>query len=82
VSLAQVRRARGLPALARPIATEASDEVERLDVAFTFEGDRATEVARMAEQLHGEVTETSCTRILTSAAERGLSSLRRELGGR
>jgi hypothetical protein len=71
-----------LPALARPITTAASEDVERLDVVFTFEGDRAVEVARMAEQLHGEVSEAACTRILTAAAERGLFSLRRELGRR
>ena len=81
VSLAKARRARGLPALARPIETAASQDVERLEVSFSFEGERATEVARMAEQLHGEVSETTCKRVLTSAAERGLSSLRRELGG-
>src|SRR5688500_15131334 len=38
ISLAQARRARGLPALARPIPTEASEEIERLAVEFTFEG--------------------------------------------
>ena len=81
ISLAEARRARGLPALARAIETPASESVQQLDVTFTFEGDRAVEVARMAEQLHGEVSEAACKRILTAAAERGLSSLKRELSG-
>jgi hypothetical protein len=81
ISLAEARQARGLPALARPIETPASESVQRLDVTFAFEGDRAVEVARMAEQLHGEVSEAACKRVLTSAAERGLSSLKRELNG-
>src|SRR5258706_9610504 len=45
VSLAKARRARGLPELARPIETSASEDVERLEVSFSFEGERATEVA-------------------------------------
>jgi hypothetical protein len=81
VSLAKARRKRGLPALARPIDTVASEEVESLEVAFSFEGERATEVARIAQQLHGEVSEATCKRVLTSAAERGLSSIKRELAG-
>ncbi len=81
ISLAEARRARGLPALARAIETPASESVQQLDVTFSFEGDRAVEVARMAEQLHGEVSEAACKRILTAAAERGLSSIKRELNG-
>jgi hypothetical protein len=81
ISLAEARRARGLPSLARPIESSASESVQRLDVTFAFEGSRAVEVARMAEQLHGEVSEAACKRILTAAAERGLSSLKRELNG-
>ena len=81
ISLAEARRARGLPALARAMETPASESVQQLDVTFSFEGDRAVEVARMAEQLHGEVSEAACKRIVTAAAERGLSSLKRELNG-
>jgi hypothetical protein len=81
ISLAEARKARGLPAHARPMESQASENVQRLDVTFAFEGPRAVEVARMAEQLHGEVSEAACKRILTAAAERGLSSLKRELSG-
>jgi len=78
-SLGKARVARGLPAMARPVQTEASESLECLNIAFTFEGARATEIGRMAMQLYGDVSPSTCQRVVTSATERGIASLKREL---
>jgi hypothetical protein len=51
-SLAKARRARGLPALARPV--EPREPVARVEVSYAFHGDKAAEVGRLALQLYGE----------------------------
>src|SRR5882672_5081384 len=56
-SLAKARRARGLPALARPI--EPAQPVATVEVNYVFHGRKAEELGRLALQLYGETTEAA-----------------------
>ena len=80
VSLAKARVARGLPALGRPSDDAGVTDLERVDVEFSFHGERAKEIARIAQQLHGQGSVANSKRVLTAATDRGLASIKRELG--
>lgn len=76
-SFASARIARGLPALAQPPATASETPIE---ITLKFDGGSAGVVHRLSMQLHGAVSEENSRRILVAAIDRGLSSLKRELG--